>query len=173
MLLWRHERQPDAEGRASGLAVELNLALMFLNNLLANVEAEAAPFACRFGREKRLENAAFDGVGNAGAGIGDFDDNPRPTPTPSQEGNSSTPLLGGVGGGSYVVVEITDSGPGIPDAIKPRIFEPFFTTKPAGEGSGLGLDICRKIIDKHQGKIDFESKTGRTTFRVWLPIIDA
>ena len=70
---------------------------------------------------------------------------------------------------SSVVIEITDSGPGIPDAIKDRIFEPFFTTKPAGEGSGLGLDICHKIIDKHQGKIEFESQPGRTTFRVWLP----
>ncbi len=68
-----------------------------------------------------------------------------------------------------VVVEITDSGSGIPDDIKPRIFEPFFTTKPAGEGSGLGLDICKKIIEKHHGKIEFESQPGRTTFRVWLP----
>lgn len=68
-----------------------------------------------------------------------------------------------------VVVEITDSGCGIPDAIKDRIFEPFFTTKPAGEGSGLGLDICQKIVEKHQGGIDFESQPGRTTFRVWLP----
>ncbi len=71
---------------------------------------------------------------------------------------------------SGVLIEITDSGPGIPDAIKPRIFEPFFTTKPAGEGSGLGLDISRKIIEKHQGTIEFESQPGRTTFRVWLPI---
>ena len=51
----------------------------------------------------------------------------------------------------------------------PRIFEPFFTTKPAGEGSGMGLDICKKIIEKHQGKIEVESLPGRTTFRVWLP----
>ena len=93
----------------------------------------------------------------------------KPTPPPSEEGKQSTPLLGGAGGGAGIVVEITDSGCGIPDEIKPRIFEPFFTTKPAGEGSGLGLDICRKIIDKHQGKIEFESQPGRTTFRVWLP----
>ena len=71
---------------------------------------------------------------------------------------------------SFVVVEITDSGPGIPDAIKERIFEPFFTTKPAGEGSGMGLDICKKIIDKHHGRIEFESQPGKTTFRVWLPV---
>ena len=94
----------------------------------------------------------------------------KPTPAPSEEGKLSTPLLGGAGGGSGIVVEITDSGCGIPDEIKPRIFEPFFTTKPAGEGSGMGLDICKKIIDKHQGKIEFESQPGKTTFRVWLPV---
>ena len=93
----------------------------------------------------------------------------KPTPPPSEEGKQSTPLLGGAGGGAGIVVEITDSGCGIPDEIKPRIFEPFFTTKPAGEGSGLGLDICKKIIEKHQGKIEVESQPGRTTFRVWLP----
>ena len=93
----------------------------------------------------------------------------KPTPCPSEEGKQSTPLLGGAGGGAGIVVEITDSGGGIPAEIMPRIFEPFFTTKPAGEGSGMGLDICKKIIEKHQGKIEVESLPGRTTFRVWLP----
>jgi signal transduction histidine kinase len=69
-----------------------------------------------------------------------------------------------------VVTQITDSGPGISEEIKGRIFEPFFTTKSAGEGSGLGLDIVRKIIEKHQGKIDVESQPGKTTFSVWLPV---
>ena len=93
----------------------------------------------------------------------------KPTPCPSEEGKQSTPLLGGAGGGSGILVEITDSGCGIPPEITDRIFEPFFTTKPAGEGSGLGLDICRKIIEKHHGKIEVESQPGRTIFRVWLP----
>ena len=52
-----------------------------------------------------------------------------------------------------VVIQITNSGVGIPAKIKDRIFEPFFTTKGVGEGSGLGLDIVKKIIDKHQGNI--------------------
>ena len=68
-----------------------------------------------------------------------------------------------------VVVKITDSGCGVPDEIKERIFEPFFTTKPAGEGSGLGLDIVKKIIEKHQGRIELESRPGRTTFSIYLP----
>ncbi|MCU0534852.1 MAG: ATP-binding protein [Hydrococcus sp. Prado102] len=69
-----------------------------------------------------------------------------------------------------VVVEITDSGSGIPPDIQQKIFDPFFTTKPVGEGSGLGLDIVRKIVEKHQGKIEVTSQPGHTTFRVGLPI---
>ncbi len=74
---------------------------------------------------------------------------------------------------SGILVEISVSGAGIPDEVKDRIFEPFFTTKPAGEGSGLGLDICKKIIEKHQGNIEFDSQPGRTTFRVFLPLNSA
>ena len=68
------------------------------------------------------------------------------------------------------VVKITDSGTGISPEILSKIFEPFFTTKPAGEGSGLGLDIVKKIIKKHQGTIDVESVPGKTAFTVSLPI---
>jgi signal transduction histidine kinase len=70
-----------------------------------------------------------------------------------------------------VVVRITDSGSGIPADILGRIFEPFFTTKPAGEGSGLGLDIVRKIVEKHNGQISAESEPGKTCFNVSLPIL--
>ncbi|MEG3897609.1 MULTISPECIES: ATP-binding protein [unclassified Microcoleus] len=69
-----------------------------------------------------------------------------------------------------ISVSITDSGQGIPPEIMPRIFEPFFTTKPPGEGSGLGLDIVHKIIEKHQGKLQVESVPGQTKFTVSLPI---
>lgn len=74
---------------------------------------------------------------------------------------------------SHLWVEIIDSGCGIPAAVLPRIFEPFFTTKPAGEGNGLGLDIVRKIIEKHQGKIEVTSRPGYTQFRIGLPMDDA
>jgi signal transduction histidine kinase len=70
----------------------------------------------------------------------------------------------------HVVVAITDSGCGIPEEIRDKIFAPFFTTKPIGEGSGLGLDIVRQIVEKHQGKIELASQPGRTTFKIWLPI---
>mgnify|MGYP001123429440 CR=1 FL=1 len=69
-----------------------------------------------------------------------------------------------------IAVSITDSGTGIPEDIKAKIFQPFFTTKPPGEGSGLGLDIVRKIVEKHQGAIAIDSVPGNTTFTVSLPI---
>jgi len=69
-----------------------------------------------------------------------------------------------------VVVRISDTGPGIPLDIRTKIFDPFFTTKPIGEGSGLGLDIVRKIVAKHDGKIAVESEMGKgSTFIVYLP----
>ncbi len=68
-----------------------------------------------------------------------------------------------------IVIQIIDSGPGIGTEIQDKIFKPFFTTKSMGEGSGLGLNIVRKIIDKHQGTIQLDSKPGRTVFQVNLP----
>ncbi|SFD04918.1 ATP-binding protein [Algibacter pectinivorans] len=72
----------------------------------------------------------------------------------------------------WVVVSITDNGKGIPKNEINRIFEPFFSTKPMGEGTGIGLDISKRIIEKHNGKIEVESKPGKTTFNVYLPIIN-
>ena len=69
-----------------------------------------------------------------------------------------------------LLVKITDTGKGIAPEIMPKIFDPFFTTKGPGEGSGLGLDIVNKIIDKHYGMIDVESQLGQTTFTVSLPL---
>ena len=70
-----------------------------------------------------------------------------------------------------VVVEIGDTGTGIPPEVKGRIFEPFFTTKAVGEGTGLGLDISwRIVVNKHHGDIRVESEPGDTRFQVWLPL---
>lgn len=69
-----------------------------------------------------------------------------------------------------VLVEICDSGPGIPTEIQARIFEPFFTTKQQSDGTGLGLDLVGRIIRKHHGDIRFESRPGRTCFQVRLPL---
>jgi signal transduction histidine kinase len=67
------------------------------------------------------------------------------------------------------VVEVQDSGPGIPPEIGSRIFEPFFSTKPQGKGVGLGLDTVFRIVRQHHGNITFESKPGATCFAVRLP----
>lgn len=68
-----------------------------------------------------------------------------------------------------VQVSIQDNGPGIPSEVREKIFDPFFTTKGPGEGSGLGLDISRRIVKKHDGRIELESEPGRTIFHVILP----
>jgi len=69
-----------------------------------------------------------------------------------------------------VVVEIGDNGPGISSQIKPHIFDPFFTTKGVGEGTGLGLDTVQRIVKKHRGTIQVDSKPGDTRFQVRLPL---
>jgi signal transduction histidine kinase len=68
-----------------------------------------------------------------------------------------------------VVVRIVDNGIGIPPQIRERIFDPFFTTKPVGLGTGLGLDIVRRLVRHNDGEIAVESRPGRTEFRVALP----
>ena len=73
--------------------------------------------------------------------------------------------------GAWVVVEIEDDGPGILPDVQERIFDPFFTTKAIGQGTGLGLDISRHIVqEQHGGDLTFESEPGRTMFRVRLPV---
>ena len=73
--------------------------------------------------------------------------------------------------GDAVVLEVGDSGPGIPKDIQRQIFEPFFTTKPQGEGTGLGLDIVRGIVRRHQGTVRLlHSMPGDTVLEVRLPI---
>jgi len=73
----------------------------------------------------------------------------------------------------FVVVEIGDNGPGISREVQPHIFEPFFTTKGVGEGTGLGLDTVQRIVKKHRGSIQVNSKPGDTCFQVWLPVAEA
>jgi signal transduction histidine kinase len=72
--------------------------------------------------------------------------------------------------GDCVLVEIRDTGKGIPEENLRRVFEPFFTTKPVGEGTGLGLDISyRIVVNRHRGDISVVSEPGDTRFQVRLP----
>jgi signal transduction histidine kinase len=68
------------------------------------------------------------------------------------------------------LVEVIDDGPGIPEAIQNRVFEPFFTTKQVGEGTGLGLDMVFRSIQRHRGSVRLESRPGDTRFQVRLPL---
>ncbi|MGB3291858.1 MAG: ATP-binding protein [Phormidesmis sp.] len=73
----------------------------------------------------------------------------------------------------HLLVEVEDNGPGIPPAVRNRILEPFFTTKPMGKGTGLGLDVVRRIIEnRHGGALMVESSPGHTCFTVSLPVAD-
>ncbi len=72
--------------------------------------------------------------------------------------------------GGKVVVRVVDDGSGIPADVRGRIFDPFFTTKGVGQGTGLGLDIVRRLVRQHDGEIDVDSRPGRTEFRVSLPV---
>ena len=89
----------------------------------------------------------------------------------AMQGRGEITLRTSARGASQVIVEICDSGPGIPAEVKERIFQPFFTTKPQGVGTGLGLHIAYNIVvDKHHGQISVESQPGETCFRVVLPV---
>jgi signal transduction histidine kinase len=73
--------------------------------------------------------------------------------------------------GASVVIEVEDSGPGIPADVRAKIFDPFFTTKPVGKGTGLGLSISYNIVtQKHKGDIQIISEPGQTRFVVRLPV---
>jgi signal transduction histidine kinase len=73
--------------------------------------------------------------------------------------------------GDDVVVEVADTGPGMPEEVREHAFEPFYTTKDVGKGTGLGLDISRRIVvERHGGEIGVDSRPGETVFRVRLPL---
>lgn len=85
--------------------------------------------------------------------------------------NQGTIEIKTIGHDDRIEVQITDSGTGIPPEIRSRIFEPFFTTKPVGKGSGLGLEMVRRIVEnRHRGAISVASQPGETRFTVCLPL---
>ncbi|AXH94998.1 ATP-binding protein [Ornithinimicrobium avium] len=88
----------------------------------------------------------------------------------AMDGRGTLRLTSRPGEDGGVVVEIADTGPGMPQEVVGRAFEAFYTTKPVGKGTGLGLDIARRIVvERHGGAIEIESETGSTVMRVRLP----
>ena len=86
-------------------------------------------------------------------------------------GKSGTITLSTRRDADCIVVDVADTGPGIPPDARPRVFEPFFTTKEVGQGTGLGLDTARRIVtERHGGSLTFDTGDQGTTFHVWLPL---
>jgi signal transduction histidine kinase len=92
----------------------------------------------------------------------------------AMEGQGTLTVRTRAGHDERLVVEVADTGPGVPDEVRSRIFEPFFTTKPMGKGTGLGLDIAwRIVVGRHHGEIRLDSAPGDTRFEVVLPLRDS
>jgi signal transduction histidine kinase len=88
------------------------------------------------------------------------------------QGESGTITITTRQDGDCAVVDIADDGPGIAPQILDRVFDPFFTTKGVGEGTGLGLDTARRIVqERHRGSLSVVSSPGKTVFSVWLPVV--
>ena len=85
-------------------------------------------------------------------------------------GDTGKLLVRAVRENEYVLVEIADNGPGIPSEVQSRIFEPFFTAKEVGEGTGLGLDVVHRIVQKMRGLVTVKSVPGDTRFQVRIPM---
>ena len=151
------EGVPEPVDIARGLADTLAMLEGKVRAKSATVQVETAPDLPRvdgFGSElnqvwEKLVDNALDAVGT--------------------QGNVT---ITATGRGDSIVVRIADNGPGIPEEIRGRIFDPFFTTKSVGQGTGLGLDMARRIAQRHGGDIDFSTQPGRTVFRVRLPASD-
>jgi signal transduction histidine kinase len=89
----------------------------------------------------------------------------------AMEGPGTLGVSARLDGADWVVVEISDTGPGMPAEVRAHAFEPFFTTKEVGKGTGLGLDISRRIVvERHSGEITIESGSEGTLVRVRLPV---
>ncbi len=146
---------PEEVDVARGLADTLAMLEAKARAKSATVQLETAaglPPVHGFGSElnqvwEKLVDNALDAVGEQG----------RVTITATTRGDA-------------LLVRVADDGPGIPENIRTRVFDPFFTTKRVGEGTGLGLDLARRIVHLHGGDISFATQPGRTVFRVRLPL---
>ncbi|MDX2054591.1 MAG: ATP-binding protein [Polyangiaceae bacterium] len=91
----------------------------------------------------------------------------------SLKGKDCPKVLDLTAGDSYVVLEVADSGAGVPPEILPYIFQPFFTTKGHGSGAGIGLATVKDVVGLHKGRVDVQSKMGLgTTFRIYVPRLE-
>jgi signal transduction histidine kinase len=157
--------QHPEEHRPVDLRATLEAALRLVGNELRHrahvlIDLEGAPYV--LGDSARLEQVFIHLLTNAAHALGEM----------APHGQEVRLKLRA--GADRAAVEIADTGPGIPPEIRNRIFQPFFTTKPVGTGAGLGLAICRGIVEALGGEISAESEMGRgSLFRVSLPTVPA
>jgi two-component system cell cycle sensor histidine kinase/response regulator CckA len=150
-------------------AADLDAVLQSVINLtagelrhVANSRVELQPLPQVQGNEGRLRQVFLNLILNAIHAVGDEHTD--------ADANFIT-IRSGVDDHGQVWAEVEDTGPGIAPEVQARIFDPFFTTKPIGEGTGLGLAVCHKLITHMGGEIEVDSEVGRgTRFRVMLPV---
>lgn len=139
--------------------------------------APALPRICAYGSE--LNQVWTNLLDNAIHALGGCQSLPKKTINPTDAPKAGSPplpdhpkiILRTCQKSDQILIEIIDNGPGIPEAVRSRIFEPFFTTKGVGAGTGLGLDIARRIVVKrHGGSIRVTSQPGETNFQICLPL---
>lgn len=140
-------------GRSIDKAIQVALNQIRHRAILAN---ELAELPTVLGHEARLSQVFVNLLVNAAQAI-----------EPGDAENHRITLSATVND-EMVCVRVSDTGPGVPAAIRDRIFEPFVTTKVVGEGTGLGLWVCHGIVQQHGGRIALEPTTSGTTFAVWL-----
>lgn len=124
----------------------------------ARVRTDYANIPAAYGSEARLGQVFLNLIINAAHAI------------PPGHGDENTIEISAKVVDEQLVVSVADSGTGIPEELQDQVFMPFFTTKPAGVGTGLGLSICHRIVLSLGGELTFESRPGRTVFRVTLPL---
>jgi signal transduction histidine kinase/CheY-like chemotaxis protein len=168
LLLFSRQRKPERRPVDLGEVVPLILSLRETQLTVAGIRVET-----EFGEDvpraegdaHQLQQVVLNLILNAeqailGSGVGGrrIGDHIRITTCARRAGEDT-----------WVILQVTDNGPGIPTAVLPRVFEPFFTTKKVGEGAGLGLSVSYGIVEQHGGRLSVESEPGRTVFTLELP----
>jgi PAS domain S-box-containing protein len=160
LLRFARDDQPEAGPIALETLAEGTVSLLRRTFATRRVQLELAvdgPVPVVVGHEKAIETVIVNLLLNAA-------DSTPP------EGTVTLTVRRGAGG-ETAEIEVCDTGPGVPLALRERVFEPFFTTKETGRGTGLGLTVCRSIVDRHGGWIRIDGPPGeRCRFIVTLPL---
>lgn len=162
LSLRNFSRQDEADLKIVDLHEGLDSTLLILKPKLKDVEiikdyGELPPVQCYAGQ---INQVFMNVIANAADAL-----------VPTKSTSPQIVIRTAVVDSAHVMIQITDTGDGIPQPIQSQIFDPFFTTKPVGEGTGLGLSISHSIVvDQHHGKLICESEMGQgTTFKIMLP----